>query len=68
MSKLREKQIKNYAPKSACGKQRRQEPNQCHVSPQSTILLPQLGYKGIQDRVINYGLNDLKIIIYLYLK
>lgn len=68
MSKLREKQIKKYAPKSTCSKQCRQEPNQRHVSPQSTILLPQLGYTGIQDRVINYGLNDLKIIIYLYLK
>ena len=67
MSKLREKQIKKYAPKSTCSKQCSQEPNQCHVSPQSPILL-QLGYKGIQDRVINYGVNDLKIIIYLYLK
>ena len=59
--------MNKYAPKSTCSKHCRQEPNQCHVSPQSTILLPQLGYKGIQDRVINYGVNDLKITIYLYL-
>lgn len=30
--------------------------------------LPQLENKGIKDRVINYGLNGFKIILYLYLK